>query len=369
MFVCGPTVQGLLHIGHARSYVFYDTLARYLAHLGYDVEFVMNITDIDDSITVASKRAKTDPQVFARKYAEAFLEDMHELRIASVRDYSKVSDYVAAMIGQAKSLVEKGFAYELDGNVLFDTSKFARYGRLSHHSYDELTLRPIEIFIKKKNLLDFRIWRPARKGDTHWPSPWGDGKPGWHIQDTAVTISHFGGQYDIHGGGYELVYPHHESEIAIGESLHPVHPFVGYWVHTGLVRSGGKKMSKSLGNVVTIRDAIAKFGVDTLRYYVLMHHYRRDMNFASEKLSQAHDDLSAIKENAAGVIPYDSVWGGRSASLSKFYAALNDDMDTPRAITVLCKAVDDWRKGNRSPSCAQILDAASRITGIDFHGK
>jgi cysteinyl-tRNA synthetase len=366
MFVCGPTVQSLIHLGHARTNVFYDVVARYLAHLGFQVNYLMNMTDFDERITQAAATAKEDPTAFARRYADAFLEDMAALKCSTVSRFEPVSGHVTTMIQQVATLTEEGKAYAVDGWVYFDTSKFPPFGRLSHQSKLELSLRPLELSPRKRHLPDFALWRPEVLLDGHWESPWGLGSPGWHIQDTAVTLTAFGPQYDIHGGSYELVYPHHEAEIAQGESLTGVRPLVKYWVHTHHVNMGGRKMSKSLGNVVTVRDALERHSADELRFFLLSTHYRKDMDLRGLDASAKRlKDLRRIARSMAGTSE-----AGEPVGLT-FEAAMNDDFDTPRAIgsieralRVAARARDSGRKAEAALSAASAME----ILGVDLLG-
>jgi len=214
MFVCGPTIQDYIHVGHVRTYIFYDVLARYLRHLGFDVRFLLNITDIDDSIVKGAKRRRRTVENFLELNERAFLRDVKALGISTINSFERVSGYLPVMIQQASGLIRNGHAYRADGGVYFDVEKFPDFGRLSRQSRDELALRPLEISPKKRNQVDFSLWRPTTSKEQRWESPWGLGTPGWHIQDTAVSVANFGPQYDIHGGARELIYPHHEAEIA-----------------------------------------------------------------------------------------------------------------------------------------------------------
>jgi cysteinyl-tRNA synthetase len=327
MFVCGPTVQSRMHLGHARTYVFYDALARYLGYLGYDVSFLMNITDIDETITKAARKENSDPLDFSRRMSSLFLENLRQLNVMTISRVEPVSEHVGEMIAQVQSLLEKGYAYKAGGWVYFDTSKFRRWGRLSHQSKLDLSLRPLELSPAKKNLTDFGLWRPEDLIKGRWRSPFGLGSPGWHIQDTAVTLPIFGPQYDIHGGAYELIYPHHEAEIAQAESLTGVHPLVRYWVHTGLLNMKGHKMSKSLGNVVTVDDALKAYSPDELRFYFLSVHRRKDMDLMG--LGAARLRLIEMRRTAKR---FARTGESRELSLDPFERALNDDFDSPRAI-------------------------------------
>lgn len=377
MFVCGPTVQSFIHIGNARTHVFYDVLARYLVHLGFRVDFLMNITDVDDRITETAKREGMTPSALADKYTGAFFEDMRALNVRSITRFERVSNYIRTMIDQISILLENGYAYLADDVVYFDTSKFPRYGRLSHQSKNELLLRPLELTPNKKNLLDFALWRPVVLEEGKWDSPWGRGSPGWHIEDTAVTQTNFGPQYDIHGGAYELIYPHHEAEIAQGESLTGIRPLVRYWVHTGLVNLRGRKMSKSAGNTQFVRELLREFSADELRYYLLSWHYRDDVEFSLPRLRRAS---RAYSEAAARAGKVKALAGRTTTSrvgpppegvrrlLSPFYSAMDDDLDTPKAIEwvegeLIGQSLSDASRGYSA------LRTVSEVLGVDFLAK
>ncbi len=376
MFVCGPTVQSFIHVGHARTYIFYDVLARYLAHLGFRVNFLLNITDVDDRITEAAKREGVKPGDIVQKYTGAFLEDLRGLNVGSVTRFERVSSYVQVMIDQISVLVQNGFGYLADGVVYFDTSKYPYYGKLSHQSKSELSLRPLELTPNKKNLLDFALWRPVTLEEGKWDSPWGRGSPGWHIEDTAVTLTNFGPQYDIHGGAYELVYPHHEAELAQGESLTGIRPLVRYWVHAGLVNLSGRKMSKSAGNTLLVRELLRQFSADELRYYLLSWHYRDDVEFSLPRLKSASKAYSRAVSKAGRLRAFAAHTTSRvgpSADavrrrLSPFYAAMDDDMGTPKAI----EWVEEELVGGGSSDEARdyaALRIASDVLGVDFLAK
>jgi cysteinyl-tRNA synthetase len=375
MFVCGPTVQGYAHVGHARTYTFYDVVARYLSHLGFEVNFLMNITDIDDKITQAAKEEGIDPLRLAERYTKAFLEDADSLKIYTVTKYERVSNYVQESFNQIAALIRDGNAYLVDGTVYFNTTTFPDYGKLSHMTPKELSLRPLELSIRKKHLLDFALWRPVILVEGRWDSPWGRGSPGWHIQDTAVTLTNFGPQYDVHGGGYELIYPHHEAEIAQGESLTKVKPLVRYWMHTGLVNTEGSKMSKSLGNVLTVRDILKEYGPDTLRLYLLSHHYRQDMEFEEKGLKKMYETYSTLRDKSKIMEERRATKARRRDSgkvLGAFYAFLNDDFDTPQAIAFMRKLIEDGaseKDQNQVELYYEALRITSNILGVNFFGR
>ena len=375
IFVCGPTVQSYLHVGHARTYNFYDVMARYLSHMGYEVNFLMNVTDIDDKITQVAKEEGVDPMRLAERYTTAFLEDMESLKIYTVTKYERVSNYVQESISEVASLIRGGYAYVVDGTVYFDTSKFPDFGKLSHRTQSQLSLYPLELSVKKKHLLDFALWRPVELVAGRWESPWGRGSPGWHIQDTAVTMTNFGAHYDIHGGAYDLIYPHHEAEIAQAESLTGIKPSVKFWVHTSFVNITGGKMSKSAGNALTLREILKEYGPDTLRLYLLSRHYREDLDFDEKALKQMHTAYSTMKNNANTIEERRATKARRRDSgkvLAPFYACLNDDFDTPGAIAFVRKLLEDGaseKDQNQVELYYEALRITSNILGVNIFGR
>ena len=369
MFVCGPTVQDYIHLGHARTYIFYDVVARYLTHLGYKVRFVLNITDVDERITDEAKRTGMTPFALARKYSRAFVEDMARLKADTICRFEPVSKYVDKMIEQVSLLIRKGHAYAVDGWVYFDISTFPNFGKLSHQSSRELSLRPLELSIRKRNLLDFSLWHPRTLVEGKWDSPWGMGSPSWHIQDIAVTASLLGPQYDLHGGAYELIYPHHEAEIAEAESLTSLRPFVKYWVHTRLVNIKGEKMSKSSGNVYTVRDALRTYSVNQLRMFLLSRHYRMDMDIRGiDSAAKTYNRLRGMAEKCRRAVgaaskEYDE------ESLQHFCDAMNDDFDTPLALRALGEGLASTSNTRSATAAARKLASirlATSILGVDL---
>jgi len=364
MFVCGPTVQSRMHLGHARTYIFYDALARYLGHLGYDVNFLMNITDIDETITKAARKENADPLDFSRRMTSLFLEDLGRLKVTTVTGFEPVSGHIGEMVAQIRSLLEKGCAYRAGGWVYFDTSRFRRWGRLSHQSKRDLSLRPLELSPLKRTLTDFGLWRPEELVVGRWRSPFGLGSPGWHIQDTAVTLPIFGPQYDVHGGAYELIYPHHEAEIAQAESLTGVRPLVRYWVHTGLLNMEGHKMSKSLGNVVTVDEALRVYTADELRLLFLSTRHRTEMDLSG--LGAAQQRLREMRGAARRLA---RAGGSGELSLGPFERALNDDFDSPRAIGWAARTLRAAAKEDDPSRSSRLASAAVRamsILGVDL---
>ncbi len=343
IFVCGPTVYDYLHLGHARTYLAFDIIARYLKFLGYHVRFVMNITDVAERLVQRAEELKRDPLDLARQYEAAFLEDMRSLGISNVDRYERASEYIPQMIDQVSGLVKKGVGYETETGVYFEVGKFPKFGELSGQSHDELGLRRLELCSSKKKPEDFSLWRKYEKG-FGWNSPWGFGRPGWHIEDTAISMAHLGETYDMHGGASELIFPHHEAEIAQAEALTGKAPFVRYWLHTGLLNLEGRKMSKSLGNVIRIRDALKEHIASELRFYFASYHYRQPIIFSESGLRRGKRELAALKKNLRTFLTAEAARNPKDEKklrviLEKaelaFRRSMDNDFDTPRALRVL----------------------------------
>jgi len=346
MFVCGPTVYDYLHLGHARTYIFYDVVARYLKYLGYKVIFIINITDIDDKIFEKAKKERRRASEIASKYKEACIEDLRRIGVDSVTLFAQASAYLPQMIQQIQTLLEKGYAYKTTNGIYFDTSKFPTFGALSHQSRAELSLRRVDLDPEKKNPADFILWRNVAKDEEGFESPFGWGRPGWHIEDTAISITHFGSSYDIHGGAVELIYPHHEAEIAQAEAYTGHKPFVKYWIHTGLLKIGGEKMSKSAGNYITIREALEKWSPDLLRLYFLSTKYRRSIVFEEKRLVRLESKLRAIERfwQRCQRVSSSDARGELSPKIrilaQHFTSHMDEDFDTPAAIETLYKVAE-----------------------------
>src|SRR3989344_9392375 len=282
MFVCGPTVYDSSHIGHARTYISFDVIARYLWHLGYKVKYLQNITDIDDKIIDRAKKENKHPLKLAGEFEKIYYQDMKSLGINSVSKYAPATKYIKQIVSQVKRLKEKGFAYEIPGDgIYFDLSKLTDYGKLSGRTTEgaEDAVSRIDESINKRNKGDFALWKFSKPGEPKWKTELGEGRPGWHIEDTAITEKHFGPQYDIHGGARDLIFPHHEAEIAQMEGISGKKPMVRTWMHTGLLTINGEKMSKSLGNFITIRDFLEKQPARVLRFLMIKAHYRSPIDY------------------------------------------------------------------------------------------
>jgi len=342
MFVCGPTVYDYAHLGHARTYIAFDTIARYLQFLGYSVNYLMNITDVADRIFQRAKALNRNPKDLAHQYEQAFKEDMQALDV-SVQTYERASEHIPQMISQIRGMIEKGVAYETDTGVYFEVSKFPRFGALSNLNQQEFSLRRFELCSTKKNPEDFSVWRKQDSGPA-WDSPWGRGRPGWHVEDTAISMEVFGDTYDLHGGASELMFPHHEAEIAQAESLTGKSPFVRYWLHTGLLTVGGRKMSKSLGNMVRIRDALKEYSAQELRWYFATFHYREPVVMTTSALRKARNDLRSLSKNMEVFrkspqrqrAPKNKRLNQLTSNFEKdFRKRMDDDFDTPNALKTL----------------------------------
>jgi len=349
MFVCGPTVYDYSHLGHARTYVFYDTLARFLRKMDYSLFYLQNITDVDDKIVNRARDEGRHPLELAREFENYYHDDMAALNVTSVNLYARASDYLPEIFEQVRALIEKGHAYVTETGVYFDITTFPDYGKLSGQKPEELRVHRIEPDPTKRNPGDFALWRNRPREEFGWESPWGYGRPGWHIEDTAISIKHFGKQYDIHGGAIELAFPHHEAEIAQAESYTGVKPFVKYWIHTGLLTVEGEKMSKSLGNFVTIREALKEYDPNVLRIFLLSRHYRSPIDFRWELLDQAKSSYERILNGYGNLMDMDIVEEASereaifleevSRIRRRFFEAMMDDLNTAEALAQLFELV------------------------------
>ncbi|MGC8619318.1 MAG: cysteine--tRNA ligase [Thermoplasmata archaeon] len=342
IFVCGPTVYDYSHIGHARTYIFFDTFSEYLRYKGYEVFYLQNITDVDDKIIKKANDLGVDPFEISKKYYNEYIQDMLKLRVNGVNLYAPATFYINEIIDQVKRLLEKGYAYVTNDGVYFDISKFPEYGKLSHQSLDSIKAGArVDINENKKNPADFALWKKRKEGEPFWPSPWGDGRPGWHIEDTAITEFHFGPQYDVHGGGSDLIFPHHECEIAQMESVSGKKPMVNYWLHTGLLTVRQERMGKSMGNVINIREILKEVRPELLRFFLLSSHYRSPVDYSPESLDLAKQSwekivISHSKLMSLNAKESEPVFVAEINRFRKeFENAMDDDMNTPLAISVI----------------------------------
>ncbi len=336
IYVCGVTPYDVTHLGHAFSYVHFDTLRRYLIWKGLRVRYVQNVTDIDDDMIMVSQREGGRPIAEIRDENDAiFRADLDQLNVLRPTVYPFATDHISEIIEATRALLDTGSAYEVDGDVFFEAQRFPGYGRLNAASIEDLAKRDnpeSKREEKKRGPLDFLLWQRSAPGEPSWPSPWCDGRPGWSIECTAMSTGHLGGQIDIHGGGRDLIFPHHENEIAQAESATGAAPFCGYWMHNGMLQLEGVKMSKSLGNLVLVRDLMARFPPDQLRLYLLNTHYRADASYREGALAALTARFGRLRDACAR----EGAEAGETAVLrASFEAAMDDDLDTPRALDAL----------------------------------
>jgi cysteinyl-tRNA synthetase len=376
MYACGPTVYGYVHIGNARTILWYDEIRRYLSYRGYELTYVSNYTDVDDKIIERAKLEGISPDEVARKYAAAFEADMDELSVEPPTILVKATDHIEDMVKAIEGLIERGSAYEAGGDVYFSVESFRDYGKLSHRSLDDMRAgERVEPGEHKRNPLDFALWKAAKEGEPAWDSPWGPGRPGWHIECSVMSTKYLGMGFDLHGGATDLIFPHHENEIAQAEALvDDETPFARHWVHAGLVRMESEKMSKSLGNVVLTKDLLERFPGEVVRYWALTGSYRSQATFSDESLAdatQAYDRLKNFHDAAMHVLeeefpepsatrrPIDTAVSKDLSTqyVARFIEAMDDDFNSASALAALHEAVRD---GNRLLEDAQRGDAAAR---------
>jgi cysteinyl-tRNA synthetase len=350
LFVCGPTVYDFSHIGHARTYIAFDVIVRYLKAIKFDVFYLQNITDIDDKIIKRAAETQTSPKELAGRFEKEYLQDMKALRVLSVNKYARATDYIPEIVSQVHRLLEKEHAYVVaDDGIYYDISSFKEYGKLSGRTTQQAqdAVSRIDDSVKKRHKGDFALWKFSKKGEPKWKSPWGWGRPGWHIEDTAITEKHFGAQYDIHGGARDLIFPHHEAEIAQMEAVSGKKPLVRYWMHTGFLTINGEKMSKSLGNYITIQDFLLKHSPRLLRFFVLKTHYRSPIDYSESNLAQAEQELERVDEFVQKLKTLKSAPATSKnvklvqKSRKAFFAAMEDDVNTPKAVAVLFELVKE----------------------------
>jgi len=372
LFVCGLTPQDQTHMGHAKTYVAFDVVARYLRHKGYRVFYLQNVTDIEDRIIARTKstgRAWTD--IVAQYFAE-YLDVMDRLHCTAVDVYAFATDYIDEIVEQIQGLIEKGHAYVAeDKSVYFDTTTFSGWGKLSGQKVEEL--RPgarVEIEERKRHPADFVLWRAQKPGEPSWDSPWGKGRPGWHIEDTAITIRHFGPQYDLHGGATELLFPHHEAEIAQAESYTGVAPFVKYWMHGGMVMVSGEEMHKSLGNFWPVAAALQRYEPEVIRFFLINVQYRGPIDFTPDLLDEAKRSYGRLSETVRTVDAErrrapakgkadSELRTSTKKTLADFDAAMSDDFNTREAIAVLFEYARAVNKAIETGAGRAELDSAA----------
>lgn len=350
IYVCGPTVYDYIHIGNARPMIVFDTLRRYLEYKGYDVNYVSNFTDVDDKIIKRANEEGVDASVISERYIVEVKKDMAALNVREATTHPKATEEIPDMIEMVKTLIEKGYAYEVNGTVYFRTRKFKDYGKLSKKNIDDLRSGNRDLLVsgvdEKEDPLDFVLWKPKKEGEPSWPSPWGDGRPGWHLECSVMSKKYIGDVIDIHAGGEDLVFPHHENEIAQSEAANGTE-FARYWMHNGFLKINNEKMSKSLGNFFTVREIAEKYPLQVIRFFMLSAHYRSPLNFSAdlveasknglERILTAVDRLKSISGTEGEVDK--AVADEMDAFVKKYEAAMDDDLNTADAISVIFELV------------------------------
>jgi len=339
MYSCGVTVYDLSHIGHAKMMVVFDVIARYLRFAGYRVTFVRNFTDIDDKIIRRANEEGVPAREISERYIAAFRRDIAALGVEAPDVEPRATEHVPEMITLIERLVAGGYAYVVDGDVYFEVRRFPAYGKLSGKNLDELLAGArVDVDERKRDPRDFALWKSAKPDEPSWPSPWGPGRPGWHIECSAMAMRYLGPSFDIHGGGEDLIFPHHECEIAQAEAV-THEPFAHYWVHNGFVNLGKAKMSKSLGNTLTIRDILKRHDPEALRLWILGTHYRHLLEWSEERVEEAAralGRLTRLVDDAAGLgAPAPSLPSAYAGFAARFTGAMDDDFNTPQALGVL----------------------------------
>ncbi len=355
MYVCGPTVYNLIHIGNARPMIVFDTVRRYLEHKGYEVNYVSNFTDVDDKIIAKANEEGVSASEISERYIEECKKDMKAMNVRPATTHPQATQEIDGMIEMISTLIDKGYAYDVDGTVYFRTRKFQDYGKLSHKNLDDLRSGNRSLLVtgeeQKEDPLDFVLWKPKKEGEPFWESPWGDGRPGWHIECSVMAKKYLGEEIDIHAGGEDLIFPHHENEIAQSECCNG-RPFAHYWLHNAFLNIDNKKMSKSLGNFFTVRDISEKYDLQVLRFFMLSAHYRSPLNFSVELMESAGNGLERIK-NAVSNLRYlednaktDAMTDREKDACAavegyetKFDEAMDDDFNTADAIAAVFELV------------------------------
>jgi len=386
MYSCGVTVYDKCHIGHARSLYIFDVICRYLRHRNYDVQFVRNITDVDDKIIKKANELKKTFEEVVEDNIAAYKKDLKNLDVNEADKEPRATENIKGMIEDIQGLIDKGFAYEVDGNVYYNVRQFKEYGKLSKQSVDQmLEATRIDQDTNKKDSLDFALWKNSKEGEPFWDSPWGKGRPGWHIECSCMSLRHLECEtLDIHAGGRDLVFPHHENEIAQAEPLHNK-PFAKYWIHHGLLTINGQKMAKSSGNFITLDEILERYSNDVLKFFFLQSHYRSPIDFSWEKMEEVKNSYDRIErlliklDNEYGTRNVDEVVQGGAGEVLKYKTAfqecLDDDFNTPKALAVIFSFIRNFNKllvGDEklkqfiSAYAISILKEMFQVLGLNF---
>jgi cysteinyl-tRNA synthetase len=388
MYICGPTVYNYIHIGNARPFIIFEVVRRFLKFKGYKVRYIQNLTDIDDKMINKARELNISVSELAEKFIQEYFIDADSLNIERADVYPRATEHIAEIIELLKGLEEKGYAYEIDGDVFFDVYKFKNYGKLSGQDIEELKIGArVEVDERKRDAIDFALWKKAKEGEPSWDSPWGKGRPGWHIECSAMSMKYLGKTFDIHAGGSDLIFPHHENEIAQSEANNN-QQYVRYWMHNGYLCLNNQKMSKSLGNIMKVRDIIQKYKGEVIRYFILSAHYRSPLNFSEEQLQQAQNSLQRLNNiiyNVKHLLKQDKfkkskdkddelILEKRKEGEQQFIKAMDDDFNTPVALSRLFGFAKDVNIYLNSPSLKNKIileeiikfyqDLAGKVLGI-----
>jgi cysteinyl-tRNA synthetase len=367
MYVCGITAYDQSHIGHAMTYIIFDAIKRYLEFKGYEVKHVQNFTDIDDKIIGRANQLGMLPAELANEYSDQYFADMDALNVERADVYPRATEEIPKVIEVIQSLLAKGCAYEFEGSVYFRVRNFPDYGKLSHRNLSEMISKACNYEEKKEYPLDFALWKASKPGEPFWESPWGKGRPGWHIECTAMALKYLGNTIDIHGGGQDLVFPHHENEIAQSESFTQETPFVRYWLHSGLMQQDKQKMSKSTGNLIGIKDTLARFSSDAIRLFILSSHYRSPLSYSEEALEASERGAerlrSALSQKGNGEEEI-AVLDVKHFE-QRFVEAMDDDFNTAQAIAVLFELTREVnRSAEQGVNIAKAQHTLLKLAGI-----
>ncbi len=365
MYVCGVTPYSATHVGHALSYVVFDTLRRYLEHKGYEVRHIQNFTDIDDKIIQRAQESGVSEDDLVEEFIGDYFQTMDALNIQRASEYPRATREIPRIIDAIAGLIDRGHAYPAAGDVYFRVTSKDDYGKLSHRTLDSMIAGArIQVDENKEHPMDFVLWKGAKPGEPSWESPWGPGRPGWHIECTAMSLEYLGEQLDIHGGGQDLVFPHHENEIAQSECYTGAKPFSRYWMHNGLLQLGSDKMSKSLGNLVSVVEALERYSPDAMRLYFLSSHYRSPLAYSDEGAAAVERSLERVRR---ALIPGNGSGPEVDAEThrARFTAAMDDDLNTPQAVAALFDLARDINRGrDAGQSIGSGQDALRELGGV-----
>jgi len=369
LYVCGPTVYDKAHVGHAMSSIVFDVIRRYLEHKGYDVQHVMNYTDVDDKVILRAQDLGVDPLDLAEQYINEYDQHLKELNVLPAHVFPRVSTEIETIIGVIKGLMDKGYAYDVDGDVYFRVASDEDYGRLSRRVLEDMRAGArLGIDDRKEDPADFALWKAGKPGEPTWESPWGPGRPGWHIECSAMSLHHLGDQIDIHGGGNDLIFPHHENEIAQSES-YTDKTFARYWVHNGMMQLSGEDMSKSTGNVYTVEQFLGKYDADVLRLLILNASYRSPLTYNEDVIEQAAHALERLKGGLRSASPLPDLDPGEAGTLAQaaeqarsgFETAMDDDFNSAGALGYLFELVRAINEARTAGIDAENLGAAQDV--------